>query len=72
LFMQLVNVAARGDWRVVANVPVEAIGHDFHRLTAEARAHLDDPALVAAWAEGQIMTEEQMVAYALSATEGSS
>ena len=36
---------------------------------ATLRAHLDDASLVAAWAEGRVMTLEQAIAYALEATD---
>jgi predicted ATPase len=38
---------------------------DYERIVAEARARLGDPDLAAAWAEGQAMTLDQAVAYAL-------
>ncbi len=37
----------------------------YNRTLAAARARLSDPALAAAWAEGQRMTLDQAVAYAL-------
>jgi hypothetical protein len=38
---------------------------EYHRIRAEVRAHLDDTAFAAAWAEGRSMTLEQAIAYAL-------
>ena len=39
---------------------------DYLRILADSRSRLDDPALAAAWAEGQAMTLDQAVEYALS------
>jgi tetratricopeptide (TPR) repeat protein len=42
---------------------------DYCRIMDAARARLDDPVLAAAWAEGQAMTLDQAVAYALQEGE---
>jgi hypothetical protein len=38
----------------------------YERDVAAARAYIDQAVFVAAWAEGQAMTLEQAIAYALS------
>ena len=43
--------------------PVDREGHE--RYLAAARAHLDEAAWEAAWAEGRAMPLEQAIAYAL-------
>jgi ATP/maltotriose-dependent transcriptional regulator MalT len=40
---------------------------DFERDVAAVRAHLGETAIAAAWAEGQAMTREQAITYALQA-----
>jgi hypothetical protein len=42
---------------------------DYHRIVAASHARLDDSAMVAAWAEGQQMTLDQAMAYALQESE---
>ncbi len=46
--------------------PVDQAEYD--RYVAAARAQLDDHAWAAAWAEGQAMTLERAIAYALEDT----
>lgn len=40
---------------------------EYQRILAELRAHLDEPAFQAAWAEGRQLVLEQAIAYALAA-----
>jgi hypothetical protein len=42
---------------------------DWERIQAEARAQLDEASFASAWAEGQAMSTEQAIAYALEETE---
>jgi hypothetical protein len=51
-----------------ASLGVEQRRYD--RYLAAARAQLDEPAFAQAWAEGQAMTLEQAVVYALEDREG--
>ena len=55
--------------RVTYGTPVLPDFQDhYRRSVAAARAHLDAATFAAAWAEGQVMTLEQAIAYALEAT----
>jgi tetratricopeptide (TPR) repeat protein len=42
---------------------------DWERIQAEVRAQLDEASFASAWAEGQAMSPEQAIAYALEETE---
>jgi len=48
--------------------PAPAARATYERAVAAARAQLDEATFAAAWAEGQAMTLEQAIAYALNAT----
>jgi hypothetical protein len=61
--------AARAD-DVRGNNAYELIAYE--RTLAKARAQLDDPALAAAWAEGQAMSWDQAIEYALALPEPAS
>jgi Tfp pilus assembly protein PilF len=54
---------------VIANARPPAEQADVDRDFADIRAHLDEATFAAAWAEGQAMTLEQGIAYALEGSE---